>query len=239
MPDQIQISAKNLGILALQDYCPRCFWLKLKLQFKMPYQIFPGIFSSIDSYSKKITWNYYEKHKKLPPWFSEFGEFSKPIPVPGWSQFYLIDEETNIKLTGVPDDIFQIEDGSYFIPDYKTAKYTANQDHLLPMYKVQLNGYSLIAESIGISPVSGVGLIYYEPQTDMTVDKLDQVLLDKGFRMEFKAHCLEVELKPEEVVKPLLAEVRRLADIRQSPEGRRGCGDCGLVSKMVESLYKS
>jgi hypothetical protein len=50
----IQISAKNLGILALPEYCPRCFWLKLKLQFKLPYQIFPGIFSSIDSYSRKI-----------------------------------------------------------------------------------------------------------------------------------------------------------------------------------------
>jgi hypothetical protein len=96
MPDQIQISAKNLGILAL-DYCPRCFWLKLKLNFRMPYQIFPGIFSSIDSYTKKITWNYFEKNKKLPPWFSKFGEFLRPVPVPGWSKFYLIDEETNIK----------------------------------------------------------------------------------------------------------------------------------------------
>jgi hypothetical protein len=92
----IQISAKNLGILALPAHCPRCFWLKLKLHFKLPYQIFPGIFSFIDSYSKRITWNYYEKYKKLPPWFSEFGEFSRPVPVPGWSKFYLIDEETNI-----------------------------------------------------------------------------------------------------------------------------------------------
>ena len=233
MPDQIQISAKNLGILALKDYCPRCFWLNLKLKFKMPFQIFPGIFSSIDSYTKKITWNYYEKYKRLPDWFSEFGEFSRPIPVPGWSKFYLIDEETNIKLTGVPDDIFLKVDGSYFIPDYKTSRFTHHQDSLLPMYRVQLNGYAMIAESIGISPVSGLGLIYYEPQTDMTVGKLDEVLLDKGFDMGFEAHLLEVELDPEGVVKPLLTEVRRLADLSQAPEGRRGCKDCGLVQEMA------
>ena len=57
---QIRISAKNLGQLVLDDFCPRCFWLKLKLGFKLPFQIFPGIFSTIDSYSKKITWQYFD-----------------------------------------------------------------------------------------------------------------------------------------------------------------------------------
>ncbi|MHA1973162.1 MAG: hypothetical protein ACTSW1_09225, partial [Candidatus Hodarchaeales archaeon] len=84
----IRISAKNLGQLALPNYCPRCFYIKLKLNNKLPWQIFPGIFSSIDSYSKKITWTYFEKYKKLPPWFS--GEFVKPIPVPHWSKFSFV-----------------------------------------------------------------------------------------------------------------------------------------------------
>ena len=70
---QVRISAKNLGQLKLPDYCPRCFYLKLKLQFKLPFQIFPGIFSTIDSYSKKITWQYFKKHKKLPPWLGGVG----------------------------------------------------------------------------------------------------------------------------------------------------------------------
>jgi len=30
-------------------------------------------------------------------------------------------------LTGVPDDIFIMADGRYFIVDYKTAKYTGNR----------------------------------------------------------------------------------------------------------------
>ena len=70
---QIRISAKNLGQLALPDYCPRCFYIKLNLNNKLPWQIFPGIFSTIDSYSKKITWLYFEKYKKLPSWFDPYG----------------------------------------------------------------------------------------------------------------------------------------------------------------------
>ena len=237
MPDPVQISAKNLGILALSDYCPRCFWLHLRLGFKMPYQIFPGIFSSIDSYTKKITWNFFQKYGKLPPWFSEFGKFLRPIPVPGWSQFHLLDQETKVKLAGVADEIVQRDDGSYFIPDYKTAKFTANQDALLAMYKVQLNGYALIAEAICIRPVTGIGLIYYEPQTDLTGEQFDQVIRENGFEMGFGAHCLSIELNPEGIVRPLLKQVRRLADLRQAPRGRGGCEDCRLMEEMGRLVW--
>ena len=159
--DILQISAKNLGQLALSDYCPRCFYLKLKLQFKLPWQIFPGIFSTIDSYSKKITWQYFEKHKKLPTWFRPFGEFTGLVPVPGWSKFCIVDEKMGIRLTGVPDDIFIMADGRYFIIDYKTARFTENQDKLLGMYRVQLNGYAHIFEKLGMGKIGGLELCYY------------------------------------------------------------------------------
>ena len=104
--DQIRISAKNLGSLASPDFCPRCFWLNLKMQFRLPFQIFPGIFSSIDSYSKKVTNLCFDKHGHVPTWFDDFGDLSsKPIKVPHHSRFFYIDEATNIKLTGVCDDI--------------------------------------------------------------------------------------------------------------------------------------
>jgi len=43
---ELCISAKNLGEVALPDFCPRCFWLKLHAR-QLPFQIFPGIFSAI------------------------------------------------------------------------------------------------------------------------------------------------------------------------------------------------
>ena len=143
--ESINISAKNLGQLALPNFCPRCFWLQLKCKFKMPYQIFPGIFSTIDSYSKKITWRYWEKYNKVPPWFLPCGEFTEPVKVPHFSKFSIVDKESNVQLRGVPDEIFRTSDNSFFIADYKTSKFTENQDALLPLYKVQLNSYALFA----------------------------------------------------------------------------------------------
>jgi len=47
--NQLIISAKNLGELAMPDFCPRCFWLKTHAK-QLPFQIFPGdLHSSIDA----------------------------------------------------------------------------------------------------------------------------------------------------------------------------------------------
>lgn len=229
----MKISAKNLGILALKDHCPRCFYIKLKMGFKLPYQIFPGIFSSIDSYSKKITWAYFAKYGKLPQWFSPFGKFIKVVPTLHHSKFFMVDRKTGIRLTGVPDDIFLMEDGKFFIVDYKTAKFTENQDALMSIYQVQLNGYALILEKLGIGKVGGIGLCYYEPQGDTPAQNIEAVLKQDGFSMPFKAHLKQLELNPEGVVLPLLAQVRELWGRKQVPEGRVGCRDCQGLEQVV------
>ena len=84
----IRISAKRLTALAAPDFCPRCFWLQLKCHFKMPYQIFPGIFSSIDIYSKKVTNCCFEKHGHLPQWLTAAGIQGMPTTVPHHSRFF-------------------------------------------------------------------------------------------------------------------------------------------------------
>jgi hypothetical protein len=218
-----------LGQLKLPDYCPRCFFIRLKLNNKLPWQIFPWIFSTIDSYSKKITWQYFEKHKKLPPWFKPFGNFTGLVPVPHWSKFFVVDSKTGIKLTGMPDDIFKMEDGRYFIWDYKTAKFTDNQDTLIGMYRVQLNGYAYIFEKMGMGKVGGLGLCYYEPQGNAPLDDLGVVLKDDGFVMPFQAHLKKIKLDPGGTVLPLLKEVRKLVSRKKAPGSRDGCKDCGIL----------
>ena len=234
--DQIRISAKHLGSLTLPDFCERCFWLNLKMKFRLPFQIFPGIFSSIDSYSKKITNVCFDKHGHVPHWFNEFGDLGKPITVPHHSRFFHIDHETNIRLTGVCDDILKRNDGSYFIIDYKTARYTNGQDALLPIYEAQLNGYAYIAERTGIGPVSGLGLIYYEPQTDLSVDGIEDVLLSDGFLMGFNAKLVNVRCEPEAIVAPLLKKVREIADLETVPNGTERCKDCEKLEEMVSII---
>ncbi len=231
MNNQIRISAKNLGQLGLPNYCPKCFWIKLKC--KLPWQIFPGIFSSIDSFSKKVTWTYFEKYKKLPPWFSEY-KFVRPMKVPHFTKFNIIDEDTNILLTGVPDDVFFCENNSFSIIDYKTARFTHHQDSLLGMYRVQLNGYQLIGEKSGLfKPVDKLLLVYYEPHGGiLEVGDLDEVLKEDGFRMPFDAHILELDLLGNSLIQPLLRKVRELAEKDSAPDGRDGCEDCRLLGEL-------
>lgn len=129
------------------------------------------------------TWQYFEKFNRLPTWFDKFGKFKGLYPVPHWSKFSIVDSQTGIVLTGVPDDIFVMVDGRYFIVDYKTAKYTDNQDKLIEMYKVQINGYAMIFEKLGLGEVGGVGLVYYEPQGNAPTVSFGTVVRDDGIVM--------------------------------------------------------
>jgi hypothetical protein len=231
--EQIRISGKTLGQLALPDFCPRCFWLTMWCDHKLPFQIFPGIFSSIDSYTKRVGDAYHQKHHHVPEWLSDFGDLGEPMPVPHHSKYQTLHTETNILLTGVPDELYRRPDKTIFIGDNKTARFTSGQDELLPMYRVQLNGYALIAERIGMGKASGVGLIYYEPQTDVSADSVDAVLENDGFNMRFAAKLLPIELRPS-MVPPLLARVREICNLTVAPSGRQGCEDCQRVERLVE-----
>ena len=230
----LKISAKNLGALAMPTFCPRCFWLKAHL--KLPFQIFPGIFATIDSYSKKVTNVFWEFKDRLPNWFLEFGDLSRPVPTPHHTKFFVVDEQTGIRLTGVPDEIIRRTDGSYFIVDYKTAKFTGSQDQLLPMYDVQLNAYAYIGNRYGFTPVTGIGLVYYEPQTDLGEDDLPAVVGERRFLMPFAPKLLPLELRPEEQIPPLLMQVEAVLRQRRPPKGRDGCQDCERLDELLRFL---
>ncbi len=206
----------------------------MRLKFKLPYQIFPGIFSSIDSYSKKITNYYFAKHCALPKWFDGFN-LSEPIKTPSLKEFQTIDSETNIKLTGVPDEMFLRIDGSYLIADYKTARFTKHQDELVPMYEVQLNGYARIAEDIGYNPVTGLILVYYEPFTDIEPYEIDEYLDTEKFFLHFSAHLLEIK-QNRTMIPELLKKARGIYDSTMPPDSNFDCKDCETIQKILDSF---
>jgi hypothetical protein len=199
---------------------------------KLPYQIFPGIFASIDSYSKKVTTSHYRKRGRVPKWFSGFGELGAPIPVPGWSKFQILDSETNILLTGVPDEILRHPKHGLWIGDYKTARFTNTQDKLAPMYEVQLNCYALIPPRIGLGSVYGLGLLYYEPITDIKDCDPDFLIQDDCFFLQFSPKLKPVKLEPDRIP-PLLRRVREICDLSVNPPGRLGCRDCSIVDRLM------
>ena len=161
----LTISAKDLAQYASNQFCPRCGWVRLHVK-QLPFQMFPGIFSTIDRYNKLIIQSYFDREKSLPSWLGQLGEVETHIPPPHWSRFSVADDSTGVTLRGEADGIFRMADGSHTIVDYKTAKYTPGQEKMQAVYEAQLNGYAYIGERLALAPVSQLALIYMEPVTD-------------------------------------------------------------------------
>ena len=228
MSDRLRISAKNLGEFALPDLCPRCAWIKLR--YRLPYQIFPGIFSSIDSYTKKVVHGWIDRHGTLPAWLAELGPIEGYIDPPHHSQFQLEIPEYGILLTGAPDGILRLSDGAVAIIDYKTARYTEGQDRLLPMYEVQLNSYALMAERLDYGRVTKLALVYAEPVTDRAV--AEGAVSAEGFAMGFSVSIHPVGIDPG-ILDPLFQRARELYDLPHPPSGREGCEDCRRLDSLI------
>jgi len=215
------ISGKDLGQLALDDFCPRCFWLE-RHNGKCP-QIFPGIFSTLDSLTKKSVQRSFSEHSLKPDWlpFTDIRRVVrlKHIKVP--TAF------GNWTLTGAPDDVFQLDDGTFFIADYKTAKYTYNQDLLLPEYRVQLNAYAYALPMQGIGPVSRLALIYCEPNENLDTDA--------DFKLTFTIYTHEVPIDTSEIPK-LLLRAREILDSEYPPPANPSCkGVCAWIEQVYQN----
>lgn len=137
--------------------------MRAKLGWKAPWTIMPGIFSSIDAFSKRAILAYFERYHRFPPWIAGRWSDARPLPTPHHSTFRLVDSKTGIVLTGVPDLMIGLPNDRLAILDLKTARHSDHQDKLLPMFQVQLNGYAMIAESLGMGTVEALGLVYGEP----------------------------------------------------------------------------
>ena len=192
----------------------------------------PGIFSSIDGFSKRAILASYEKNGRFPPWIAGRWADARPLKSPHHSTFRLTDPETGIVLTGVPDLMLWLPRRGLTILDLKTARFSDHQDFLLPMYQVQLVGYALIAEGLNMGTVEALGLIYGEPPPNDANRGLDALVSDVGFSMPFKATAMPIELD-RSLIPPLLRRAKGILEMENPPEGRNGCKECRLVEEMV------
>lgn len=196
----------------------------------------PGIFNSIDVYGKNIIHAFFDEKQALPPWYPNIGNVTAYVPSKDlhWSRFMFTDPKTRITLRGTPDDLFRLSNGSYYLVDYKTAKATATQDHLYPLYEVQLNVYAYISSMSGLSPISGLSLIYMEPETYVEPDNVTHLISEADFSLRFTAKAVDVKLDTKSVIPPLLVRVREIFDRHEPPPGNEGCEDCRLLSRLLK-----
>ena len=213
------ISAKDLGRLNMPDFCPRCFWIERHVD--KPPGIFPGIFSTLDAITKRSTHRSFVERGEKPNWL----EIEDLVEVEeGDTYFKLPVEQGDWILTGYPDDIFRIKDGSYHIVDYKTAKFTDRQDELYPLYEVQLNCYAYLAEKYGYKPVTKLSLVYCQPNNDLESDE--------NFKLEFKIYTLKVDLNLD-IIPDLLLRARKILDQLEPPASHEKCkGICNWLNKV-------
>jgi len=242
MMQSLKISAKNLGYTALADFCPRCYWIKIHTGHKLPWQTFPGIFSSIDAYTKSCVHHIIDNHKhkmeravcdlneepKLPNWMAEVGDIVSYEPIPHFSKNLFTDAKSNIILSGIPDDIWTRADGSKAIVDFKTAKKSQTQDILYPMYEVQNNVYDVL-----FNYHADLYLIYMEPLTDKSTASCN--IIDVGFNMGFNAVVVPV-VNDRKVVREALSKTREIYEMEKPPDSRSGCKDCDNLDKIIGLL---
>ena len=231
-PSQLRISAKNLGELAKPDFCPRCFWLRTHVKY-FPFQIFPGIFSSIDAYTKRVVHSWMDRNGGAPFGLDVFGEVIGYIDPPHWSHFMMEVPKHDILLTGAPDGLLRFEDGSIAVIDYKTARFTPTQDAMMPIYVVQLNGYAAIAEHLDYGTVSKLALMYAEPVTDEETAAKSDTHADEGFTMPFSISIHPVNLDLG-MLEPLYRRAREIYDHPKPPAGREGCDDCKKLGNLLK-----
>ena len=117
------------------------------------------------------------------------------------------------------------------IADYKTSRYTPNQDRLFPVYRVQLNAYAYIARRLGWNAVSALALIYTEPVTTDDAAVEEKAKRPDGFALGFAAKIVPVELD-EAMLAPLFARAAAIHACDAPPAAREGCGDCGFFEKI-------
>jgi len=221
-----QISGKDLGALALPWFCPRCFWIQRRVE--LPWQVFPGIFSSIDSYSKKVVHAHFDA-RGAPAWLAPLGELKRYLYPPSAQKFRVQVSDYGMLLTGAPDAIFERADGTLVIADYKTSRHTSSQQRLLPQYRVQLNAYAWIAGRLGWPRVSGLALIYTEPETGDHAANAEVARRDDGFAMGFSTKIVTVD-HDETMLAPLFAQASDINALDDPPTGRSGCRDCEKLS---------
>ena len=237
----LTISATEVARFGSRRLCLRCAWVRLRVK-SLPYQSFPGIFSSIDSYNKGIVRSYFHRESSLPSWLQELGKVEELIKPPHWSRFKVSDEGTGVTLRGEPDAVFRMEGGSYAILDYKTSRYnTPGQQAQKQVYEAQLNAYAYIGEHMPespykVSPVGQLALVYMEPVTDEETVESPHLIDGQGFSMGFRARVVPVSVKPDRVVPPLLRKARQISEMDSPPAGLEDCRDCQAVSMLISEL---
>lgn len=163
----IKVSPSDFAFL--YEDCKRCFWLKCNKDMVPPSKPMASIFNRIDKHEKAAFQGgmLSDIHPSLPR--------GRIVASNVWCQSTYVEyPELNYQhyIKGVLDSIMQMEDGSYQIIDFKTSDtsaYAKLYEHQLHAYAYSLLNPMNSYDKIEYFPISGIGLIIFDPDLGFEV----------------------------------------------------------------------
>lgn len=204
--------------------CPRCFYLDNKLGIRRPSIPSFNINSAVDALLKK-EFDYYRARQEPHPLFERFKIKAIPWQHPKldtWRENFegviYKDPLTNLIVSGAIDDVWQLEDGSVAVIDYKsTAKETLDMTtKWIKNYFRQLEVYQWLLEKNNIQ-ISEKAYILYA-NGDASADNFSAQI---QFNMSLHEHIGNTKW-----IEPLLQEIKDCLDSNDMPQGDVECECC-------------
>lgn len=228
----LAVSVRNLGSIRLPKYCPRCLKVLTQVRFQPPFKFSGALFGDAERAQQAIIGYLLDEYGCLPSPFSPFCDCKARIKYPKhWTKFRCM-HDSGIELYGIPDEIFELEDGSLCVIDLKSSHFKGENDPFHLQYACQVTGYAYIAEGLGLGTVAKAGLMYFDVQGDaVSSDPADHY--ERGtLWLPMKVKPLELEIDYA-IFEPLIKEFVDVVNSRDVPEGRAGCDEC----KKLDLLY--
>lgn len=189
--ERVKLSPSSLDLFL---ECKLCFWLDKKAGVRHPVPFSYSLNVSLDELLEE-EFDSYRQKDMLPPFVEQKNIkarlFSNQKLLNKWRdtkeglKYY--DKTVKAELFGVIDDIFEFNDGSLAVLDYK-ATYE-NIAKIYDRFQLQLDSYTFLLEKNGYKTKKKAYLAFY------AIDK------SRGFidRLPFQKKIIEVKTNPSEV----------------------------------------
>ena len=232
----LTISATELGGYAGFRFCARCAWIRMHLR-PLPWQGFPGIFSSIDRFTKQVIVNHLERESRLPPWLDGIGEAVQHLDPPHWSKFQATDDATAATLRGEADAVFILADGNLRHRRLQDIALQPRQPQPAPRLPGPAQRLRLDRQPPRLpAPSPAWPSPTWNPATDDEAGQDPNAIDADGFSLGFRPRLVEVDLDPERLLPPLLRQAARLHALPMPPEPQSKCRDCTALQNVLDAL---
>lgn len=235
MKEVIRIGAKNLALLTLDEQCRRCFWIAIHSSFKGVWEKFGPIYNQLDRFLKDHVNSIIEETGRAPAWLPRAEHIVRCISIKRLEYLFV---GTNVEVRGMPDAVFEMDDGTIMIVDFKTGKPKTRDHPWFAWYAAQLNAYAHMGQALYGWKISGLYMVNAVIINDKEAAADVEARREDGFVIGFKFFNVAVPIDYASTP-DLTVVLRQLYDKTEPPAGREGCKDCARIKELYELMTQA